>query len=250
MRDVLLKSRAAAYYFKYLRWDSQFFCKGSYQLVSVKSKLKPDASIAEKISSIFKNTFISLKIDSSSGKKLISFLQKNGFVYIDTEIVLKYSHPIRKSPKYNKHITLLELKKNAELPYKELGSSFLYSRFHSDVHIPKSKADQVWIDYLKNFQPNNKHHIFIVKYDKKVAGVVLANVSNNEKKVCLFYVTVARRFQGKGVGSCLLEYVVKQYHGYSISTETLAKNTPAINFYIKNGFTVIENTKLIMHRWS
>lgn len=249
MKDVVLKSRFAAYYFKYLSWDSRFFHKSSYQLDPGKSKLTPDRSIAQKISQLFKNTFISLKIDFSAGKELILFLQKAGFIYINTEIVMKYSCCVQDKPEADRRIILSQLKKNTGLPYNEIGSVFIHTRFHRDMQISKKQADRVWVEYLKNYQPDKSHHLFLATYKGQGAGVILVNEDKGKKSAYLFYVAVVKELQDKRIGSRLIQYVAGKFPEYRLYTGTQASNLPALNFYLKNGFSAIEDTKFVMHRW-
>lgn len=249
-RDIRLEADGAVYYFRFLKWDTAFFGRNCYVLDADNSRLLPSAKMRDMIAGKLKNSFVTLKIAAGSDNKLLAFLQTIGFVYIDTEITLKYDGEKAKDLTAIPGVRMLELKKNKGLPYGELGGVFRYSRFHSDTRIPKEKANLLWIDYIKGFRPSKTKRMFIAKCHNEIAGAVLANLSGDGRSASLFFVAVLKRFQGKGIGSSLLRYAAKKFGTAELTVGTQAKNVAALNTYIKNGFSVVKETKIIFHRWS
>ena len=249
-KDIKLEADGCIFYFKYLDWDSNYFKIKSYVLDVDKSILKPSTEIMNLLNSEMQDSFITLKIDSKYNRELLNFLQTAGFRYIDTEVTLKYNKKNYKEIIKNSSIEIKKLCKNKGLPYKELGSVYSLTRFHWDKNISKQKADLLWINYIKNYKPSPLNHIFIARYNSEVAGSILVNESSDKKRANLFFVSVVKRFSGNKIGSQLIQYVVSYFNNPEIITETQVKNIKALNFYIKNGFSLIEETKTIMHRWS
>jgi len=136
---------------------------------------------------------------------------------------------------------------NIDLPYEELGSVFSSTRFHTDTNITNSKADDLWINYLKNYRISEDRCMFTAEINEKIVGVILVNV--NGEIATLFYVAVLHEFAGRGVGSELIEYVFDNFKKFIIKTETQIQNFNALNYYINNGLSKIENTLTVLHRW-
>lgn len=249
-KDIRLEGDGALFNFKFLTWDSEFFGKNSYFLDVTSSKLAPSEKIKDLISQKLNNTFTAAKIDTGSDKKLLAFLQMSGFNYIDTEITLMHNEKFAKENISVDGAEVYEIKKNENIPYEKLGSTFIYSRFHSDMNIPKEKADLVWVNYIRNYKPSEINKMFIVKYNGEVAGSILVGLTEEKKSADLFFVSVLKKFQGKKIGSVLIRYVVEKLSKKEITVKTQVKNISSLNFYIKNGFSVIKQSEIIFHRWS
>lgn len=249
-RDVKLKAGSTVFYFKYLAWDTDFFKKKSYILDMSMSRLAPSEEMKKMIRDNFKNSFLTIKIDDASGKYLLNFFQGAGFECIDSEFSLVRHKDHRLFLRIDKNVKIIEVKGNNRLPYKELGSNFDFSRFHLDKHIPRKKADSLWVEYIKNFKPDTLHRMFILKYKNETAGVALVNLNKRLKQAAIAVFAIRKKFQNRGLGSILISHVVSKFKGYKYTLETLSRNTNAIIFYSKNGFNIIGSTKTILHRWS
>lgn len=247
-KDIKLKSGASVYYFKFLPWDTEFFGKDSFMLDTGRSKMKPSFEIKKMIEKRLKDSFVTAKIESGEDKGVIDFLQSAGFKYVDVEVVLKYAGPENR-PKAPAGLSIEEAKKNAGLPYADLGSSFDCTRFHCDKNIAKEKADSLWVSFIRTYAPSTSRYMFIAKLDKRVVGAILAHKEKDLKRIQLSFVAVLKEFRGRSVGAYLIQAAIDHFKGFEIVTETQAKNIRALNFYIKNGFSMIEKTKTVMHRW-
>jgi|SRR5208283_988015 len=249
-KDIVLEDGDARFFFRYLEWDTRFFNRDSFILDAGMSRLKPSEKIRDLIAGRLQNSFVTVKIDSGIERDMLDFFQIADFKYIDTEIVLRFNNILRDRMVCQEGIELIEVRENENLPYEKLGSVYSLTRFHSDVHIPRQKADLLWINYIMNYKPSAYCHMFVAKYGGDVAGALLANETEDRKTVNLFFVSVIEHYRGKKIGSSLLDYVVRHFRGREILTGTQVKNIRALNFYISNGFTIIDATKTVMHRWS
>ncbi|MDD3905551.1 MAG: GNAT family N-acetyltransferase [Candidatus Omnitrophica bacterium] len=251
-KDIRLKIGDATLSFRYLAWDTDFFGKKSFILDLDGPCLDISDKMADTAASSLKNYFVTAKVCSSCGKGIVNFLQKAGFKYIDTEVILKYQSLRQMSAKVDEkvgNIRVVELKDNKNLPYEELGASFTKTRFHNDVNIPPDKADRLWINYLRNYKVTPLRHIFAVTVGARVGGVILVNENKNPRKAVLSFVAVLNDFRNTGIGSKLIGYVAKKFKTMDIFTETQVSNKAALNFYMKNGFSRMEGVKTILHRW-
>ena len=257
-KDIKLESNSASYYFRYLEWDSDFFNKRSYCLDIENSILNPCAKIKESFEKCFNNSFVTIKVDTLCPKELLYFLQILGFRYIDTEICLKYNYNINIPATYNNQdkidVDIKKVDKNKNIPCEELGSVYHLTRFHYDINIAKEKADLLWISYIKNYKPSPLNHFFIANHDDNTIGAILVNESDNKindkNQAFIFFVSVLKPFRGKNIGSKLIQHTVNYFKTSEIATGTQAKNIKAMNFYIKNGFSIVKSTKTVLHRWS
>ena len=186
-KDVKLKAGGTTLYFRHLAWDTKFFGRDSFVLEMEKSRIRPSDRIRGLVDKAFKNCFISAKIDSIYGREALDFIQNLGLKYIDTEVILKYCGKLAKDDKCAKpvkKIKILELKENKCLPYEELGSSFDKTRFHNDAMIPAQKADELWINYIKNYKITPLKRMFIARIGEKVVGAILVGESKDKKESC------------------------------------------------------------------
>ena len=248
-QDIRLKDGNALFYFTYLPWDTGFFEKKSYILDTEKSILNPSTRITDLLKAKLKNSFIAAKLDMPANKNIVYFLQEAGFKYIDTEVTLRYEGGDKKRSISKDNIRVSELIKNENLPYLELGSTFKFSRFHSDINIAKDRADQLWVSYIRNYKPAKLRRMFLAKCDGDIAGIILANQTKNGERTNLFFVSIIEKFRDIGIGSSLIQHCIKAFDGTGLVTEVYEKNIGALNFYKKNGFTNIEKRKTILHRW-
>lgn len=248
MQDLVIRKGKAEYYFRFLSWDTEYFGKKAYILDPVRSNMKLSPGLPALFNRALKGAFISAKIDTLCGKETVRLFQECGFKYIDTEIVLKHTGPSARTPS-GSDIRILELRDNAGLPYKGLGSSFRFSRFHMDPNIAKNKADRLWISYIKNYRATASNHIFAAKTASGIGGVILANICDGGKKAVMSFVAVLDEYRGKGIGSRLSAYVAEKYADKDLFTETQVSNKEAVGFYINNGFRKVESVRTILHRW-
>ena len=234
------------YHFRYLEWDSKFFKRPCYFFDVRSSNITKSEKIADQIQTRLNGAFVTTKIDSSYDYNFVQAMQRSGFRYIDTEITLQFDQQPNEF-RCNNTVEIIKPDCNKGLPYDELGSVFSLTRFHSDPHISSIKADLLWVNYVKNFVIDNDHHMYVAQVNGNVVGVVLVNIEN--RQAMLFFVSVMSLYQNAGIGTTLVQQVVRNYKDLTIRTGTQVKNVQALNFYIRNGFSKIFKTCTVMHRW-
>lgn len=249
-RDIIFIEKEVFLSFSYLEWDTAFFGRPSYGLNVVPSSFgapAPDKlrGLGEKL----QGCFVTAKIETSAPYQIIKMLLDVGFYYVETEVTLKLEAVDSGQNIFsrNNNITVEELFTNEGVPYEIFGQSFSYTRFHTDPFIEEKKADELWISYLKNYSPDENHRLIIARYKGEPAGIILAN--RMEKQVALFFVAVAEEYRNRQIGTALMEYVKKHFVALEVITGTQIKNIPALNYYIKNGFSKILCTKTVLHYW-
>lgn len=247
-KDIIIKDNDICVYFKYLEWDSGFFKVNSYMLDLDQSNLKASSLVKSEIESKLKDSFVSVKLDTNSDFQIVSLLQDYGFKYIDTEVTLEFKDScLVKEKGITNNVYVTKEIANANLPYKQLGDAFSLTRFHADTNIPSDKADELWVNYLKNYNLSERKHMFTAKVKDEIAGVILVDLNN--KVATLAFVSIIDGFRGLGVGTVLINKVIESFPSYTIRTGTQVKNINALNFYISNGFSKIYKTSTVLHRW-
>jgi ribosomal protein S18 acetylase RimI-like enzyme len=242
--DMQLRDNNILMYLYYQEWDTNFFNKPCYHLMPHLSHLEPSEKLCHQINATLSNAFITAKIDTASDYLFADFLQECNFKYIDTEIQLELLRPVLVNS--NEEIELNELALNEGLPYELLGRTFSHTRFHTDPHISNDKADDLWVQYLKNFKPDKNRKMYVAKDKGEIVGTILATINNNV--ATLFFVAVIPSYQSQGIGKKLIYKAIDNLKGYTIRTETQVKNIQALNFYLRSGFTV-KKTFSVFHRW-
>jgi ribosomal protein S18 acetylase RimI-like enzyme len=245
--DIIISKGKATYYFKYLEWDTNFFKKTSYVIDLNKSNLVVEESLIEEIKQKLKNSFVTVKLSTSINPDILYFLQQCGFYYIETEVVLETNSKINITNENT--VTIIQKEINENLPYQELGENFSLTRFHADINIDNYLADELWVQYLKNYKISNTNLMFTAEVNNEIVGVILVNIDKTQNIATLFYVSVLKEFSGQGIGKNLINYVLNYCKSYTIRTETQIKNIKALNYYISSGLNKINNTYTVLHRW-
>ena len=81
----------------------------------------------------------------------------------------------------------------------------------------------------------------IVKDSEKIRGVCCGAILPNEK-LRILIIVLSMEYQGKGLGKKLLSTIIKESRNYGVKKVTLEvrKDSDAINFYRKFGFTGVD----------
>lgn len=93
---------------------------------------------------------------------------------------------------------------------------------------PRDEKDQ--IDYLKDCE------VYIASEGVIPVGFFAYRVNENDTEV--YSVTVTPKYQGKGIGKAMMQKLFELVDGHTIRLVTHPKNTNAIIFYLKSGFTI------------
>ena len=244
--------------FRFLKWDSEFFNVPAYLLDTEYSNPAGMAAyyeeIRKKVDNALPQGFITAKIPHDWDTSAASLFQDCGFKYILTELVLKYSRPGKMFPAGN-DVTIESVIPGEDVDLSHLGKYLNLSRFHQDRRIEKGLADRLWNNFLENFKVSeNENVVIIARKNRGVVGCIVIMFQHvlNKRYANFFIVSVDEAYQGMGIGTRLMEYGIglcgERSEGMIV--ETQSNNIPALNFYLKNGFTEIHNTRVIFHRWA
>ena len=106
-------------------------------------------------------------------------------------------------------------------------------------------SKQAFLSDLKN----NFAHPLVARFEKKVAAY--ASIYEAADEMEIGNLAVAPDFHQRGIGTKLLEYIVKlaaETHKRLLILEVRPSNTPAYNLYKKFGFKVAGKRKYYYHK--
>ena len=90
-------------------------------------------------------------------------------------------------------------------------------------------------DIIRDFHDNPYTHYLVYKYDDKVLGYINYYLIYDRIEIANF--NVLEHFQGIGIGTKLLEYLINKYKDIkNITLEVRSDNIKAISLYKKMGF--------------
>lgn len=94
------------------------------------------------------------------------------------------------------------------------------------------------LNRAKKYQADENINIYGFKHSGEYKGIVVFKTENKTAEI--LDIAVKPEYQGKGIGSRLIDYIFSQFAVNKITAET---DDDAFGFYKKYGFTVID-TKL------
>lgn len=240
------KLRSEYVYMVYLDFDTKLFAKPSFVMDLSRSHFEPNELIREEFKDYFKNAFVAVKANMDCPHSKTIFLESCGFYFVDTEMILQH-----KEPKYiDSDVEVFEISDIGDLDIGAFDGVFSGSRFHLDANISNELADRLWIEYLENFQIDTNNKIFVARCDGVDVGYIGVHIFGGE--ATLFAVATRKEYQGKSIGSKMIQSIVgslKSSMVTNVKTEVYTKNIAAVNFYIKNGFSKIAESRYVLHKY-
>jgi len=123
------------------------------------------------------------------------------------------------------------------------------SRYFKDPLIPRERAVHLYETWLKNSIFGGRASEVVGLFDeRRLAGI--ATLKDEEERVVIDLIGVSTAFQGRGVGTRLLQEVFRYAHERGrreVVVTTEGENVPANRFYQKNGFLLTE-VSFVFHR--
>ncbi|MCX6351539.1 MAG: GNAT family N-acetyltransferase [Bacteroidetes bacterium] len=90
-------------------------------------------------------------------------------------------------------------------------------------------------------QIEDGHSFYLIKPKEEIIGFVSVSISANEEALTLHKIYIKSGEQGSGIGSGVLDEIFDLYpKASSISLTVNRQNFKSINFYFKNGFTILK----------
>jgi len=118
-------------------------------------------------------------------------------------------------------------------------SLFLHSRFYNDPFYSKEEADNLYQTWIENSIKGLAAHAVFLIPDK--GFITCSKLEHNTGNIDL--IGVRKDFQRRDIGKQLLLTALDWFYSQGISkvrVKTQLRNVPALNFYSRLGFTIIE----------
>ncbi len=115
--------------------------------------------------------------------------------------------------------------------------SFIFTRFHLDLAITNTKANEVKGEWVRNFFHGNRGDQMVVALvDKKIVGFAQL-LHGKDKTLIIDQIAVGEIHRGKGIAKDMITYAEKECHEFQkIRVGTQLVNIPSINLYENLGF--------------
>jgi GNAT superfamily N-acetyltransferase len=132
---------------------------------------------------------------------------------------------------------------SAEEVARIAGSCFRYSRFHLDPAIPKELADRIKHDWVRSYLDGKRGECLLeAVIDDRPVGflAVLTCQDDRGQGRVIDLVGVDSAYQGRGIGSRLVEHFVDVYNRECnyLEVGTQIANKPSLKLYQAAGFSV------------
>ncbi len=128
------------------------------------------------------------------------------------------------------------------------GTSFVWSRFHSDPLIPNETANEIKSAWAGNFFRGERGDTMVVaEAGGEVAGFLLL-LWDSEKKLVIDLIAVAADARGRGLGLGMIGFAAQHLnpsHGWRVGTQLA--NRASLQLYEQAGFRMV-SSEIILHR--
>jgi GNAT superfamily N-acetyltransferase len=182
--------------------------------------------------------------------EIISWCNNKKFFYVGSQITLKRvdkkdSKLISVQKKTPITLTKEIYEKDKKILKKISLDMSQSSRFYCDPYI-RPYAATIYTQWLMNsiFEKYTTDYI-IARENNNIVGICTLRVIDTIPRIDLLGVVKSHKRQG--IGSLMLETLIKKKNNVNIYVGTQGQNIPALNFYIKNGF-IFDSYDLIFHK--
>jgi dTDP-4-amino-4,6-dideoxy-D-galactose acyltransferase len=171
---------------------------------------------------------------------LVKSLAYYGFSVVDTQLTFEKRVTIPSYPtiKVRPAIT-------ADEPALRMiaRNCFLYSRFHLDPKIHRSRADEIKVQWVLNCLAGNRGDALMVAETDRVVGFISVSAAPLCQTIDLIGVDPVKQRQKIGTG--LMLWLFQRYAGRRIQVGTQAANIPSVRFYESLGFQLVSSTYVL-----
>ncbi|NTW70835.1 MAG: GNAT family N-acetyltransferase [Eubacteriaceae bacterium] len=234
-----------AYEFLEQKWDSEFF-KMKCARVHIEKNLSTGefSGLKKKVRNF---EFVTIDNNASATENNIKICSLKGCCLVDVPMIFFYevtfqdqgqSIGIEIGNRYPEDEKIKTMARN----------SFLRGRFYKDPSIEKSKADDLYGNWIKNaFSRDDKY--FVVTEEK--TGFILFSFIDKET-MDIELIAVDEEYRNMGIAGKMISALKRKAadHGvHSIRVVTQADNIQAINLYFRNGFKLTK-CEYTFHCWN
>jgi dTDP-4-amino-4,6-dideoxy-D-galactose acyltransferase len=227
---------------KELKWDSAFFRK---KIGVLKAPSRDLSALKDILKKAKKDGFSYLTCRLAvQDTGLISHLESNGFYLTDIGVTLetdtrRYYSGEKQSRPAKKHAVQAATLQDIPALKKYITSLFPESRFYNDPFFSREEADGLYRAWIENSVRGEAADI--VFHIPGTGFISCRKAEKNSGQIVL--IGVRKSFRGEGYGAALIieamEWFVRERIN-PVTVRTQLRNTKALNFYLRTGFTVKE----------
>ncbi len=182
----------------------------------------------------------------------VAILQRflaQGFLLVDTSIELGLKNDVH----HSFSLATGHLARDAVLGDLErvelIASSFVNNRFHRDDKIPRDKATQVYLKWVKNAIKNQHGRLLVVESHKSVLGFSTYRSGSPPLDIDVVgLVVVHPEARGQRVLESLVAGCRQRFRGRAVVTSTQASNAAALRAFGRLGLLPFA-ARHILHGW-
>lgn len=239
--------------YKILDLDSDILGFKTAKIDSIKTEKSLQKKLIQKLIKSFikeKIRYVTFRLNAKD-LAMINSLEEGGFRLIDEYLILiKELGEEYQEEEYSVNIREANPGDSEKLQ-KEIGSTFIYSRFFNDSLIKKEAAvemHKVWINNCVAGQAAEK--VFVAEEKGKLVGFIAIETKESEGHIPL--IGVSPKFRGKKISQQLTLYAIqnclRKMNINSVRIETQLTNIPAARAYENIGFRLTDSAVTL--RWA
>ncbi|MED3648409.1 GNAT family N-acetyltransferase [Halalkalibacterium halodurans] len=232
-----------------LNWDTEYFGIASAKVLLLGA-----------VSEIEQNTIIEfcreykfITISNLSNSYENNFWIGNKTSAFQTDLNIQFSKQVTGPPEHTDNAT--EVVENTHISKSILQiaeTSFAYSRFYNDPNLSLNKSRRIYSHWVASaFNSTNK--LFVVsKRENNYAGFLLFSIDKVSNTATIELIAVDEKYRSQRIGKSLISKMEEYVFSSKISdikVGTQVDNFNAIQFYISNGYRIV-NCNSIYHLWN
>jgi len=173
-------------------------------------------------------------------------LEKANFMLIDTNLQFELKGMISNKKSLKKDVKIII----ANESHKESASliaynNFIYSRFHLDPLIENKIANQLKLNWVKNYFLGKRGDAMVIALiNGQPVGFLQLII--NKQELIIDLIGVDKEAQGNGVASGMIQFITENFRYRFIRVGTQVSNIPSIKLYQKLGF-VLTGSDYVFH---
>jgi|GEM_PF-2992866 len=241
---------------KISKWDSQIFSE-NVGIAHLDKKLSLEEIEAFKIESK-KYKFIVVKDSTHNFQNSEAISKKLGGFIVDLNVQFSKKTTAKKIDNNSDSAVIIDKKALDKYDILQVAkiasSSFVHSRFYSDQNIDDSLANRVFETWIKDAFLNINKNFIVYKNNEKICGFLLYSVNEHKKIITIELIAVDQSNVSEGIGRKMINKLEEifssaRYKEFIINVGTQVNNLNAMNFYIKNNYRIIKETRTF-HIWN
>lgn len=181
----------------------------------------------------------------------IAAAQLTGFKLAGLRMVLERPLPAGTRPKPNRPDVRTAVDADMEALRTLAASSHRNTRFYSDSHFPRERADAMYAAWISRSDEDPNQRLLVTGPIGAPVGYLACELDESNASGGIGLIAVDERLQGKGLGGALLDEALRwltDQGANRVSVVTQAKSSAAVGLYRTKGFAP-QDVAMWFHIW-